>query len=69
MRLTREQLEDVQLVRFFVGPAEVRLEFDRRATWIGWPQWRTVRNKVHVYLALLIMLQVHVILPAKRQQS
>jgi len=52
------------LVKFYLGPVEVRLELERKATYLGlW--WVTKRRKLHLYIAFMVMVQLHLVLPKR----
>ena len=55
---------NIVLLKFYLGPMEVRLELERKATYLGlW--WQTKRGKLHVYVAFLVMVQLHLVVPRR----
>ena len=55
---------NVKLLSFDIGSMTVRLELERKATYLGlW--WHTKRNRLHIYLAFMVMLQLHLIIPQR----
>jgi hypothetical protein len=55
---------NITILNFYVGPVEVRLELERKATYLGlW--WQRKRRKVHVYVAFLAMVQIHLVFPPR----